>query len=743
LNPVFQLPLLVPAAIVALGLAAFSAWRGSATATTGQRLGLTALRIAGVGLILALLFNPGNWVRPASETIRPWVVLADVSSSMAQKTEGNATRASQAADLVQTISAKAKSAGIPLRLQPFSASLGAPVDSLQPPDGKSTELVAAVSQALQDASAAGESLAGVIVLSDGRETRDTSPTDLDALALRARSRDTDVHTILLGGDSPPPDLALQQNRALFTAFPGQSLHVPFAVRSTGLTPLRATVTLRDADGTDLATTTLEIPPDKTVTGSFDVDAPDESARWSLDTPIIPGEVRNANNRSAFRVRVIRSKTRVFLAEGAPYWDSKFLAQLLRQQPQMDVQSVHRLSEKRYFRIDSDSDAPSETDHPVFPATLDELSRYDLIIFGKNVDSFLTPERTDALRAYVRDRGGAVLFARGKPTTAEVPGIEPLEPVVWGTGSSSEFRFMPTADGEAAGLFGEALPAPDDRLWTALPTLKDGRSISLVKPFTRVLAEGIPEQALETVSTTGAGKFPALLVRRHGQGVTGLVNGDGLWKWDFYPEARELGNCYEDFWTQLVQWMASYSEFLPGQDFSLHLPSSRGQSGVPVAASISYRGTLPVPQPELEITAPDGNASRISPATLTDASGRPLWRASFTPDAPGEWKLTLIDPREKAAPTPEVTLTVPAAPQESDDLSPDPESLAAIAKATGGQAIAAPDLAAFLAQEMTALRPVTRESGAVWQASWNHAAVALLIAALLAAEWFFRRRLGMA
>ena len=84
MNPVFQLPLLIPAAIVALGLAAFSAWRGSATATTGQRFGLTALRIAGVGLILALLFNPGNWVRPASETVRPWVVLADVSHGVRQ-----------------------------------------------------------------------------------------------------------------------------------------------------------------------------------------------------------------------------------------------------------------------------------------------------------------------------------------------------------------------------------------------------------------------------------------------------------------------------------------------------------------------------------------------------------------------------------------------------------------------------------------------------------------------------------
>jgi len=75
---------------------------------------------------------------------------------------------------------------------------------------------------------------------------------------------------------------------------------------------------------------------------------------------------------------------------------------------MDVQSVHRLSNDRYFRIDSGDSNNAETAHPVFPATLDELSRYDLIVFGKNIDPFLTPARAEALRAFVRDRGRAVL-----------------------------------------------------------------------------------------------------------------------------------------------------------------------------------------------------------------------------------------------------------------------------------------------------------------------------------------------
>jgi hypothetical protein len=403
---------------------------------------------------------------------------------------------------------------------------------------------------------------------------------------------------------------------------------------------------------------------------------------------------------------------------------------------VELQSVHRLSDQRYFRIDTGSNA--EADRPVFPKTLDELSRFDLIVFGKNVDPFLTPENADLIRTYVRDRGGAILFSRGRPTTVEVPALEPLEPVVWGAAVTADFRFMPNRDGEAAGLFGQALPAPDASLWAALPTLKDGRQIALVKPFTRVLADGVPAAAAASHT-----KFPALLVRRYGQGVTGLVNGDGLWKWDFFPEARELGNCYEDFWTQLIQWMASYSEFLPGQDFSLRLPALRGEVGVPLSGAISFRGSGQVPQPTVLITSPAGMATTVTPAAIPDPSGRPLWRLTFTPDQPGVWSLKLADPRPGAPPAPEASFSVPAPPAEADDLSPDPDLLESLARATGGSALRPGDLPAFLTAKLVQQPPTSQDAGAIWQASWRMPFVALAIALLLALEWFIRRRQGLA
>jgi hypothetical protein len=758
LHPPFPLHFLIPFAVLALGIAVFGAWRGSSGVTRGMRWLLLTLRLLAIAATLTLLCNPGKWIYPSATRLSPWIILNDVSASMAQTTANGSTRAATATQLMRQASAHAKTVDVPLRVHPFAAKLDAATTATDgpAPNGTSSNILPAVAQILQDASAAGDALAGIIVLSDGRQTSSYSPADLDALGLRARSRNIAVHSVVIGADAPAPDLALLQPRASLTSFTGQALRIPFALKSTGLAPLRPTVSLRDATGKELASVTIELPPNKTTAAVFEVKAPPASTRWTIETPVIPGEVRSSNNNSAVSIRILESKTRVFLVEGAPYWDSKFLAQLLRQQPHMDVQSIHRLSDERYFRIDSGAPQNAETGHPVFPNTLDELSRYDLIVFGKNIDPFLTPDRAGILRDYVRDRGGAVLFARGKPSTAALPALEPLEPVVWGSASTAEFRFTPTRDGEAAGLFGQALPAPDASLWAALPTLKDGRLIAMVKPFTRVLAEGIPERDTGAAPKSSTGKlpvsstamsdpakFPALLVRRYGQGVTGLVNGDGLWKWDFFPEARELGNCYEDFWTQLIQWMASYSEFLPGQDFSLRLPASRGDIGIPLAATISYRGGSPPPLPLILLTAPSGTTTKVSPAAIADPSGRPLWRSSFTPDTPGLWSLKLIDPRSGAAPTPEVLFSVPTPPQESDDLAPDPALLAALAQTTGGQAIQPADFTNLINSRLIKHPPANHDAAAIWNPAWNSASIALTIAALFATEWFLRRRHGLA
>lgn len=737
MNPPLPLSYLIPLLAVGVVAGLIVSWRSTLGLPASRRTILFTLRALTLCGVAALLLNIGRWVKPTDHTQRPWIILTDTSASMA-RASGASTRYATARQFAEHAAAEAKAAGLPARLQTFDESLHPAAATLPATaDGKGSKILRAVESVFQETSAAGESPAGILVLSDGRQTELPTTGEMEALSLRARAREAPVHTFAIAADEPVPDLVLRAARPILTVFAGQPVRLPVILQSNGLGPLRPVVTLSDDTGKEIARQTADLAEGKPATVTFEMPCPKDSTRWTLATPVQEGEARPGNNKATVSVRVLTSKTRVFIAEGAPYWDSKFLAQLLRQQKHMDVHSVHRLSEQRYFRIDSGDAAPTETSQAIFPETLEELSRYDLIVFGKNIDAFLTPSRLDALRAYVRDHGGAVLFARGKPATTDVPGLEPLEPVTWAAATTSEFRFTPNAEGEAAGLFGAALPASAASVWNSLPPLKDGRNILAVKPFTRILAEGVP-----TGSTSGGGKFPTLLVRRYGQGVTGLANGDGLWKWDFYPEARELGNMYEDFWTQLIQWMASYSEFLPGQDFSLHLASTQGLPGQPVTVSIGYRGTLPAPTPVLQFTREGAAPVIVNPASVPDPSGRPRWQATLTPSEPGTWHLGLSDGRPNAPPTPEVELAVPAPPTEQDDLSPDPAFLASLAETTGGQSLTAANLDAFLKDKLHTTAPATLESGAVWQPAWNNTLVALLLTFVPATEWFLRRRQGL-
>lgn len=742
MSPVLPISLLIPLAAILVILGTWASWRGSASLPTPKRSLLATLRLLAIAGLVALLFNPGSWVQPTETRETPWLILVDQSKSMNRPLSEDDTRLSLAHSLAQSATEIARHHDTPIRLHTFGTEPGQSLENPQDLPAKAnapgTDLTSSLQSLIDSTAAGGDRYAGVLVLSDGRQTVATKPAKLALLSRQLRAQQSPLHAVAIGSDQPIRDLALRATRPTITTFVGQTARIPFVLESTGLGPLKPTVILRSPDGTEIARQSLEIRDQSPAFATFEIDAPEQPERWTLETATLPNEDRPINNRSAVNLRPLHSKTRVFLAEGAPYWDSKFLAQLLRRQAHMDVHSVHRLSDERFFRIDSGDQDGTETETSTFPATLDELTRYDLIVFGKNIETFLNPARLEALRTYVRERGGAVLFARGRPASSHLPALESLEPVTWARESTDAFRFTPSADGAAAGLFGEALPPPDASIWNALPTLKDGRRIEFVKPFTRVLAEGVTDAGGDLT-----GRFPALLVRRYGQGVSGLVNGDGLWKWDFYPEARELGNMYEDFWTQLIQWMASYSEFLPGQDFSLRLPGLQGAPDETVPVTMSYRGTSDTPQPTLQLVAPDGTTTELTPAAQPNPSGQPGWRTSFTPSTHGIWTLRLIDPRPDAPPAPEATFLVPAPAAESDDLRPDPAFLSDLASNSGGSLIDPSDFRDFLDATMRPAPPAESSAGAVWKPSWAIWPIAIALAALLGLEWYLRRRHGLA
>lgn len=735
MNPVLPLTILIPILIVVVALGVWLSWRSSQSAPGKLRKILVALRFFALIALAIFLLNPGKWQAMSDEVTRVWVVLIDRSESMSVK-EGDLTRAQEAENLQKSITENAKKADVELRYFTFDDKLH-PVEAGQKiaPTGSDSDLTDSAETLLTRLSSQGEPLAGVLVLSDARQTR--TPRN-SSFALRAQALQVPFHGVLLGSEVTMNDLALSAPRKMISAFPGQNVQITAVLESQGLDDFETSLSLQNEAGEEIDTAKVRVKPGEKVLHTFSLKGPEKSSILTLKVPLQAEENKDSNNSLDIRLRILDDKAKVFIAEGAPYWDSKFLAQLLRQQKHMEVNSVHRLSENRWFRIDSGEAQPHESATDVFPDTAEELATYDLIIFGKSSEHFLTPERIANLRNFVKDQGGAVLFSRSKPYSDTLPDLEPLEPVTWTTGLSGDFRMRPSADGQAAGLFGQALPEPDSPVWSELPELKDAHRIDVVKPFTRVLAHG-------EMGGGTQGKFPLLMIRRYGQGVTGLVNADGLWKWDFYPEARELGNMYEEFWIQMIHWMLSYSEFLPGQDYSLNTSAGSVPPGTPIAVRMAYRGAGKAETPTVEVTSPELDAPlRLAPAELPSADGRQKWATSFTPEKPGNYQLRLVPstkPRENSS-MPEASVTVLAPPKEMDELSADPQFLQEFCEATGGSVHTASDLPEFLTKAMRPVAPESRDQGVQWKSSWMQWFTPFIVIIFLAAEWWLRRRNGL-
>lgn len=603
-------------------------------------------------------------------------------------------------------------------------------DGVQP-EGAGSALVHSGISLFSGASGMGRKLASVTIISDGRQTNDDPATEL---VLRAQAARVPVHVVPLGGAWGGRDLIVRSARKLVVALPGKPVTINAILENRGLGKLRPRIQLIDDAGKIVAEREVEL--DDNDRRSVALEVPKlGGGDYRLVVPAQSGEDITRNNEDRVRVQELTGRTRVFIAEGAPYWDSKFLAQLLREQGFMDVHAVYRLNAERYFRVDGGSSEAVNADDSVFPETPEDYAKLDLIVLGKGAEGFLTPARIAALKSFVRDRGGALLLARGKSYAGELRVLEALEPVEWGTALEGEFRFEPGSMGEAAGLFGQVLPAASDPLWRQLPVLKDLTAVTRLKPFSQVLAMGVkPAVGHEE-------RMPVLVARHFGSGVVVTMNADGLWRWDFDPKARKLGNMYEEFWTQLLQWTASYAEFLPGQELSLRLSENNVKEGRAVRALIGWRGGNTVPKPTIKLFEGQTEVATITASDgETDAEGRRSWTALVQPGKAGTYRVQAFN---DGKPGPETVLHVQAPPTETESLAADPEFLHRLATETHGL-IWKPEQSAELGRHLFSQAPPPEHGAgqAEWQPAWPRGWVLGALIGLMGLEWWARRRRGL-
>jgi len=728
MNPIFPVEHLVLMLLAVVALGTFLAWRTTSKCRSRIRVIAALARLLGLLCVSMLALNPGRWKREREDIDNEWAILVDRSMSMATADVDGQSRWAEARRLAAGLRSAAADPNS-VRLYTFidnAVPAGiADLEELAPGAGN-TDIVAAGKSALARSRSGGKRLTGMVLISDGRHIPTARHNDL---GIRAQSQGTAIFPLPLGGEVPPRDLLVKSTRRQHVAFVGQKTRLRATVAARGLGQVSPTIRLLDTTGAEVASRKLDIPADDQAEAAFEI-VPSAEGYYEYVFSVPPWEDERTieNNTARFGVLVLAGKMKVFMAEGTPHWDSKFVAQLLRKQPNMELTSVYRLSSDRFFRVETDASRVSHASEAIFPDTPDEINAYDLVLFGKGTEYFLTPERVALLKSFVKERGACVVFFRGKPYKGEFRELSQLEPIAWGTPVGSKFKLKPTRTGQEVGLFDAMLAGVSDPVWLKLPPLRYAHRTARLKSFSQVLVEGMLPVAGKEIP------LPVVVARRYGKGIVLVVNAEGLWQWDFFPSVTGADTMYKEFWTQLMQWAATYAEFLPGHEYALSLSDTSVLPETPVRVRVNRRGADGPEQPPLVRVIRGKNT--VQELTVSSAGGT-AWETVFTMRDPGTYRLELAGPESP----PCATLHVKAPPTERDETSANPEFLRQLAEISGGAVIAEQDIANTVA----ALEPPPEAvdmNRAVWVPLWDRWWLLCGMLSFFGIEWFTRRRNGL-
>lgn len=729
LHPFLEIPQVIALVTVAVALSVWLHLKETRRGFAGYPLLL--IRTACIASIGLLLLNP---VRVQSTESRPEksqiLVLIDTSHSMSVKDMDGKERIEAVRKAVFSPEMTAAlSSGSDTTY--FAFSNGAHVQSaaaLAKPglaSGSQTFIADSLAQALS--TVGGGKKGAVLVASDGRDNGDISPVEV---ARQAKDRGFPVFTLCVGKETMTKDLSIVMNRAQVFSAPNQEVSLLADVASSGYDGMSATVRLF-REGVKIQEKVVELEPGGHREVEFSArEKAKATYRYSVEVAPAPGEVTTSNNRASCLLSVGNATTQVLVVEGKPSWDAKFLIQTLRSDPSVSVDSVFQLSGDRSFAIQGVASEDGASDKPLkLPKTRAEFAKYDVVIIGKGFEEFFDDRAAKDLEKYVSDDGGHLIFMRGQADKGSST-ISEMEPVAWDNEDVHDFRMKVTREGTSNPAFSFGRTSDPDTIVQKLPTLISATRVAREKSLSVVLARA---------SGVTSGQQPdremaVLAYQRYGDGLVMSLVGQGLWRWALLPpDLDSYSKCFNDFWTQLVHWMANQSDFLPGQNIALRTNHSIYSPGEQVDLMAFVRGketTLP----PAKITDPNGHTLSVS---LGKADAKQVsYVGSFHAKIPGDYVATIAEPGPKGG---RVTAPFSVYEHRQEDLntSADPGLMRQIADVSGGKALDINEIQQLpsLINKASASRIQKPEPQSIWD-RWE---VLAFLTGLLGTEWFWRRR----
>jgi hypothetical protein len=591
---------------------------------------------------------------------------------------------------------------LPTRARPAVRVVGGPVD-----------LKAAVTRQIRDAGfivdgAAKES--ATVLVGDAPSTAhgalSTEPralsTEPRALSTEPRALSTEhsaLSTWALDTTPHSPNVAILRAIGPATRFPEQAVEVRVTVEARGLAGQVSEIVLEDA-GIAVASSRHEWKAVRERWHAAIHYLPPGASGGRLRVRIagMPGETSTADNAADVGVPPLRGPIRTLVVEAGVTWPAMFARRALEGQPAFAVAASQRAS----TRITTRAGAPP-------PAlTQAALAPFEVVLVGGSGN--LTAADVEALRSFVESRGGVVVLIPDRRETdrsLRLLGDVLLEPRTL----ESPVTLSTTASNPGA---------------KTAPNLLEGPAPSGLKVTELLVAQRTPPGST-TLAATESGEAVVFSVRR---GAGAVVFSGALDAW----RHRALDDeGFSRFWRRAIA--AAAVSVPPAVEVTVE------PSLVAAGASTRVRARLRATElsPDASFDVETVTARAISPAARVDTPVR-LWptaepgvyEGEWRPPAPGDYNIAVtIGARRGDA-------AITMAPAVARGSASDPEGLALIARASGGQVFPADQPAALVAAMAAAFpaRTATRATRPMRSPWW-----VVPFAGLLCAEWAMRRRHG--
>jgi len=499
-----------------------------------KRILLSVLRALALCLIAGILFEPVVrflWTDRQSPTI---AVLVDVSQSMSIK-DGWGDRKSILQKTLHEYLAGLTLRDAEIQYYQFAGALQSPTRTLPDSlllDGQATDIARALGGLNEQIIR--QNIQSVILISDGNSTAGRNPVSA------AEQLHIPVYTLGIGDTTEQKDVLVEKVVANSITYAGSRMPVDVTIKSSGYGGASVEVTLQEGS------TVLDHKPLKLVSGSNDLPVtlsyePKEEGTKKLIVSVstLPGELTDKNNTRALFVKVLRNKLHILVFSGAPNPDLPAIRQTLSDDQRLSVKTYTQAAPGRFYEGAVSQQALDSADCFLFIGFPARSAGADILT---------------TLQQAIEKRKTPLLFVNGKSTDYQkLRQFESVLPFRWSATNPTEMYVFPVIPDEAKSnplvTFDGTV---DAGIWQLLPPVYSSQTVFQSKPEAVLIASA----RMQTVSLN-----EPLIVSRSVAGQRSLaITGYGVWRWLLTSQDNsQTSTFFHAFLSNAVRWLTTNAD----------------------------------------------------------------------------------------------------------------------------------------------------------------------------------------